>query len=115
MKILRKTDPNKVKLIQELYDLNVKEKAPIWKRVAKELEKSTKRMRTINIYKINKYCKKGETALIPGKVLSMGEPTDIPIAAFKITEAARKKVKNFMTIKELIKKNPKGNKVRILG
>ena len=73
MKRIRKTDRNKVELIKELYELSKKEEAPIWKRIAKELEKSTKRMRTVNIYKIEKHCKEGETALIPGKVLSMGE------------------------------------------
>lgn len=116
MKKIKKTDQNKVKLIEELYELSKKEKAPIWRRIAKELEKSTKRMRTVNIYKIEKYCQKGETALIPGKILSMGELTkEIPVAAFKISDAAKKKIKNFMTIKELMKKNPKGSNVRILG
>ncbi len=116
MKILRKTDQNKVKLIQELLALSEKENAPLWKRVAKELERSTKRMRSVNVYKIEKYCQKGETALIPGKVLSLGElKKEIPVAAFQFSDAAKKKIKTTMTIRELMKKNPKGKKVRLLG
>ena len=89
MKILRKTNPNKAQLIKELYELSTKEKAPIWKKAAKELEKSTKRMRNVNVYKIEKYCQKGETALIPGKVLSSGELTkDIPVAGIGFFEPA---------------------------
>ena len=73
-------------------------------------------MRRVNIYTVEKNCQKGETALIPGKLLSMGELTkDTPIAAFKISDVAKKKVKNFMTVKELMKKNPKGSKVRLFG
>ena len=91
---------------------------PLWKRIAEEIEKSTRSMPSVNISKIDFYLKEGETAIVPGKVLSVGTQTkSITVAAFKFSEAAKEKInKNgkALTIEELLKNNPKGSKVRIL-
>ena len=72
-----------------------------------------------NIYKINKTTRDGETAIVPGKVLSEGELTKkITVAAWQFSEKAKEKINKVgkaVSIKELIKKNPKGSKVRIIG
>ena len=90
----------------------------LWKRIAEEIEKSTRSMPSVNITKIDQYLREGEIAVIPGKVLSVGTQTkSITVAAFKFSEAAKEKInKNgkALTIEELLKTNPKGNKVRIL-
>ena len=110
------TNPNLSKLIQELKMLSFKEKVNIWKSIAKELEKPTRRRRSVNLSKIDRYSKDNETIIVPGKVLGSGAISKtVTIAAFQFSESAKKKLKNFMLIHELMKKNPKGKNTRIIG
>jgi large subunit ribosomal protein L18e len=84
-----KTDIQKRKLIGDLK----KTKVAIWKRIASELEKSTRRMPSVNLYKINKYVREGETAVVPGKVLATGNLNKkLTIAAFQFSDAALEKI-----------------------
>jgi len=114
-----KTNPQLISLIQELRVLSNKENVKLWKRLAKDLGKSTRSYPSINVWKINKNIRENEIALIPGKVLSKGELTKkITIAALNFSKEAREKINKkgkAITIKELIKENPKGSKVRIIG
>lgn len=106
-------------LIAELKKFSTKENVKIWKRIAKDLEKPARQRRKANIYKIGKYTKKDETVIVPGKVLSEGELTNkITIAAWQFSEKAKEKINKIgkaISIKELMKTNPKGKKVRIIG
>lgn len=107
-----KTNIQTKKLVSELR----KTKTKVWKRIADELEKPTRRMPKVNIYKINKYTREGETAVIPGKVLGIGNlDKKITIAALQFSESALEKInKNgkALSLQEAVKKNPK--KIRIL-
>lgn len=91
---------------------------PLWKRVAEELDGSTRRMASVNISKLDKVVRDGEIALVLGKVLSLGEVSKkMTVAAFQYSEAARTKISakgEALTIAELLKKNPKGKNVRIV-
>ncbi len=113
------TNPSLKNLISELRDLGKQNNAKIWTRIAEDLEKSTRQRRSVNIYKIDKYTRDGETAIVPGKVLSIGKLNKkIKVAAFQFSNQAKEKIDligKAITIKELIKENPKGNKVRIIG
>ncbi len=118
----KRTGPTNIqlqKLIIELRKLSVKQKAPIWKRVAEDLSKSTRQRRKAHLDRINKTVKKDETVLVPGKVLSQGELTNkITIAAYSFSEKAKEKINasgKAISIEELMKTNPKGKKVRIIG
>ena len=106
-------------LIRELRKLSTKNNVKLWKRIAYELERSTRNKREINLTKINKYTKENEIALVPGKVLSNGELTKkITVAAFKFSQQALEKINKkgkAISIQELMKDNPKGKKVRIIG
>jgi large subunit ribosomal protein L18e len=119
MKIQRKTNPHLVNLISDLKKASYKEKTNLWKAIAKELEKSTRKRRVVNISKIEKYVNKGETALVPGKVLSVGSLTKpLTVAALQFSETAKAKINKTgkaISIPELIKENPKGKNVRIIG
>ncbi|MBI2670562.1 50S ribosomal protein L18e [Candidatus Woesearchaeota archaeon] len=117
MKKLRgPTNPDLRKLIQNLRILSSKENVGIWKAIANELEKPTRARRSVNISKINKYARDNETIIVPGKVLGSGNVTkEVTVAAFQFSESAKNKLKNFMLINDLIKKNPKGKNVRIMG
>lgn len=111
-----KTNNTLSDLIKEIKETAHKENSNFWKRIAKELEKSTRRQREVNISRINKYTKDKETIIVPGKVLGEGDlDHNLTIAALKFTEPAKKKLKNILTIKELLKKDPKGKNIRIIG
>jgi large subunit ribosomal protein L18e len=119
MKRTGPTNQNMKKLIADLRSLGTKEKVKLWKRIAKELEKPTRNRREVNIERINRATKKDETIIVPGKVLSKGElEHNVNVAAWKFSEAAKQKISKAgkaISIQDLIKENPKGKKVRIIG
>jgi len=113
-------DPNRIELINKLKEKGRKEGAEIWKSLAMELSRPRKNRRYVNIWKLNKYSKNGETIIVPGKILGTGYMDHkIGVAAFKFTRGAKKKIEEaggrVMSIQELMKTNPKGSKVRIIG
>jgi len=115
-----KSNPSLITLISELKKHANENKAPIWKDIAIRLEKSSKNWPVVNLDKIDRYIGEKETALIPGKVLSNGELTKkVSIAAWSFSEKAEEKIKKagskHMSIEELMKHNPKGKDIRILG
>ena len=86
----------------------------------RNLEKSSKNWPEVNLNRISKYTGEKETALIPGKVLSTGELTKkVSIAAWSFSEKSQEKITKaggkHMSIEELVKNNPKGKDIRILG
>lgn len=115
-----KSNPHLVILIQDLKKTSAEQQAPIWKDVAERLEKPLRNWPEVNLARIDQYLGDNETALIPGKVLSPGELTKkASIAAWSFTEPAREKIKKAggkaLSIDELMKHNPKGKNIRILG
>ena len=103
-------------LIQEIKENASKQESGFWKRIGKELEKSRRNRREVNIERLEKHTKDKETIIVPGKVLGDGEINhDIAVAALQFSEKAKEKIKKTMTIKELLKENPKGKGVRIIG
>lgn len=92
--------------------------APLWQRIASELERPTRHMSGVNLVKLNTYLQAGEIAVVPGKVLSVGTLTKkLSVAALHFSDAARAKIAaakgEALSIEELLQRNPKGNKVRI--
>ncbi len=106
-------------LIRDVTKLGKKNKSSLWLRVAEDLSKPTRIRRSVNLYKIDKHTREGEIALIPGKVLSVGELTKkLTVAAYQFSGKAEEKINKIgkaVNIKDLIKENPKGSKVRIIG
>ena len=74
----------------------------------------------MNVSRLNRYTKKGETIVVPGKVLGAGG-IDHPfvVAAFSFSELAKSKILKAkgkcLKIADLVDKNPKGTDVRIFG
>ena len=91
----------------------------LWRRIADDLEKSTRVYPRVNLYKLDKTLREGEIAVVAGKVLSLGNLTKkTTVVAFQFSDAAREKInKNgeALSIAELLAKNPKGQKVRIVA
>lgn len=106
---------NLVNLINDLKKLSLDQKVNIWKRIAEDLERPTRNRREVNLEKLNRYTKANETVIVPGKLLGDGEiGHKLKVAAFRFSEKAREKV-NAVSIRELMKENPKGKGVRIMG
>ena len=91
----------------------------VWKKVARELEKPTRRRPAVNISKLEEYVNDGETVLVPGKVLGAGHLSKkLEVAAFSFSGSAKALIEKSgvkpLSIEELIKANPEGKNVRIL-
>ena len=122
--MVKRTGPQTLELQKLINDLKIignKNNVNLWKRVAKELEKPRRIRGKTNLYIINKYARDNEIALVPGKVLSIGELTKkITVAAYQFSDNAREKINHAgkaISIKELLEKNhnPKGKRIRIIG
>jgi len=122
--MVKRTGPQTLELQNLIDDLKIignKNKIDMWKRVAKELERPRRARRKVNLYKIDKHTRENEIALVPGKVLSIGELTKkVTVAAYQFSDTAREKINSIgkaISIKELLDKNhnPKGKRIRIIG
>ncbi|MBI4149040.1 50S ribosomal protein L18e [Candidatus Woesearchaeota archaeon] len=113
------TNEHLQQLIMELRELSREKNVLLWKRIADDLERPSRNRRSVNIYKIDQYTRDGEIALVPGKVLSVGSLTKkLTVAAFQFSQEAREKINGMgkaITIHELVRENPAGKNVRIIG
>ena len=117
---IQKSNPQLISLIHELKKTAINHDAPIWKDIALRLEKPLRNWPVVNLNRIDRYVHKNETAIIPGKVLSPGNLSKkISIAAWSFSDKSVEKIKKAggtsLTIQELMKKNPKGKDIRIVG
>ena len=120
--MVRRTGPTNImlrKLIRELRKYANMYKAPIWDYVAELLERPSRRRIVVNVSKINRYAKDGETVVVPGKVLGAGElKKRVIVAAIGFSESAMNKILSaggkVMFIGDLLKENPRGSGVRII-
>jgi large subunit ribosomal protein L18e len=118
---MKRTGPMNYQLQSLLTELEPKAvESRFWKRVVKDLKKPSRQRRMVNVYKIDKFARDGETVLVPGKVLSVGDMSKkVDVAAIHFSTEARIKIEKAngkaITIKELLAQNPDGKKVRILG
>ncbi len=90
-----------------------------WLEVASILSMSRRKRIEVNLDKLNQEVEENKTLIIPGKVLSQGEiKKKVKISALSFSEKARQKLKeakiDFNYIREEIKKNPSGEKIKIL-
>lgn len=116
----RKKNQRLMSLIQELKVSSHKNEAPIWKDIAKRLEKPSRNWAEVNINKISRFAKNDEMIIVPGKLLGLGTiAKPVVVASFKASQTAKKKLESAggssITIEEMLKKNPSGKGVRILG
>ncbi len=91
-----------------------------WLKIAEMLSAPRRRKIQVNLEKIEKETKEGDTVIVPGKVLSQGDITKkIRVAALTLSSTAEKKLKNkkceIATIKEEIKINPKAEGIKVLS
>ncbi len=119
MKPTGPTNPLLRKLIEELRTRGYNEKIPFLIKLAEELSRQRRRKVEVNVAKLQRICKEGETVVIPGKLLGYGVLTKpLNVAAWKFSKQAEEKVKaaggKVLTIEEVIAQNPRGSGVRII-
>ena len=104
---------------QELVEtiIATKKKKELFK-IAEILSSSRKNKININIEKINKEAKQGDTIVVPGKVLSQGDiDKKIKVIALSFSEKAKDKLLKskceVSNILEEIKKNPEAKGIKL--
>jgi large subunit ribosomal protein L18e len=120
MKRTGPTNPLLKDLIGELKKRSNEQSVNLWKRVALDLEKSTRQRRIVNLSKINMHTKENDVIVVPGKVLGSGALNHkLTISAYQFSEQAKDKIEKagakIVTLLELSKEKPDGKKLRIIG
>jgi len=120
MKKTGTTNENLKGLLTDLKKSSYSQEAKIWKRVASDLEKSSRQRRVVNLSRLSRFTKDKETIVVPGKVLGAGAiGHSIVIAALSFSNTAKEQIEKAngkcITINELLKQNPKGKDVKVMG
>ncbi|OEU77585.1 MAG: 50S ribosomal protein L18e [Desulfuromonadales bacterium C00003107] len=118
----KKTNPRIVGLVEELKRIAREKEAPIWRDIAKRLEKPQRHYAEVNLSKINRYSNANDMIVVPGKVLSAGAiDKQVTVAALGFSKKAHEKISEAeggagkcISIEELVKANPKGSGVKII-
>ena len=120
MKKLKATNPELLSLIQDLKKQSQETQAEVWLTLANRLSASKRNRIAVNVSRLNRYTKDGETVVVPGKVLGAGKPDHpLTVAAFAFSDVAQAKIQTAkgkcLTIRDLMKKNPSGKNVKLMG
>ena len=119
MRETKTTNPQLIELIALLHKQGREQQAPIWLDVADSLAKTRSQRVVVNLSNINRNTKKADVVVVPGKILASGALDHaITIAAFEASDSAKAKLEaskaKYITITELVEKNPKGSNVKII-
>lgn len=114
LQLKRKTSPVLVETIR----LAMKNRS--WLPLAKILSSPSGKLTAVNLKEIDKKTSVGDTVVIPGKILSLGDITKkIRLCALSISDSAREKLKKskseIISIAEEIKKNPKAEGLKVIS
>jgi large subunit ribosomal protein L18e len=120
MKKANPTNPELVNAIRFLKKSAKENDAKIWHKIAEALSRTRRKRIAVNLSRVNRYTKNGETVVVPGKVLAAGEVDHpVTVSAFAFSHMAMTKIHKAkgkcLSYAELVKKNPKGTGVRIIG
>lgn len=119
MRETQSTNPELVQLIHILKKQSREQNASIWHDVAEFLSKSRRSRISVNLSNINRHTKRSDTIVVPGKVLGTGNLNHaVTVAAFSVSDSAATKLKaaraKYLSIPELLEKNPTGANVKII-
>ena len=120
MKKLKTINPELIELIRDLKKYSRENQTDLWQCLARHLSKSKRSRIAVNLSRLNRYTKDGETVVVPGKVLGAGNAKHpLNVAAFAFSEKAQSKIHlakvNCLSIRDLMKKNPSGKNVKVMG
>jgi large subunit ribosomal protein L18e len=119
MRETKTTNPQLTALIFHLKKESRDKQAPIWLDVADHLARPRTQRVIVNLSKLSRHTKKADVVVVPGKVLGTGSIDHaVTVAAFDISDTAKAKLEavkaKYITILELLEKNPKGSNVKII-
>ena len=113
-----KTNPRLQSLIAELQTVAGESDTGVWRDIADRLAKPRRTHAEVNLGRIERYARKDETVVVPGKVLGSGVlETDVTVAAVDFSSTARTKigqVGDAVTLEEALEDNPEGSNVRVV-
>lgn len=120
MKKAKTVNPELIGLAHFLKSQGRENKAEIWSDLAERLIKPRRKRIAVNLSRLNRYTKRNDMVVVPGKVLASGEITHpIKVTAFTFSAKAREKIADArgkcLSFPDLVKKNPKGSNVKIIG
>ena len=119
MKETQTTNPELIQLITLLKRESRAKDAGIWLDIAGYLSKTRSQRTTVNLSKINRNTKRADIIVVPGKLLGSGSiDHPVTVASFGVSEKAKTKLAavkaKYVSINELIEKNPKGTNIKII-
>jgi large subunit ribosomal protein L18e len=119
MKQSKTTNPELIQLINLLKKESREKQAAIWLDLAEYLSKTRSQRISVNLSTINRNTKRADTIVVPGKILGSGSINHaLTVAAFSASEKAKTKLTaakaKYVSIPELLEKNPKGANVKII-
>jgi large subunit ribosomal protein L18e len=99
--------------------LIVLSKNPAWMKYARFLSQSTRKHSSVNLREIDKQTSMGDTVMVPGRVLSIGDMTKkVKICSFGISGQALEKLKKtksaWCSILDEIKSNPRAEGLKVI-
>jgi len=114
-----KTNPQINQLIKILKEKAYQEETPLWKDLARRLEKPTRQRAEVNISRINRHSSDDEVVLVPGKVLGSGAlDHKVQVAALDFSQQAEEKITSAggkcLYITLLMEENPQGSGIKII-
>ena len=109
-----------IRMKSDLKKASTKNNAPIWAKLAEYASKPSIARRDINLNRINQLTKENDTVIFPGKVLGTGNISHkITLCSISISNSAASKILEkdgkLINYLELIKQNPTGKGVVLLG
>jgi large subunit ribosomal protein L18e len=119
MATLKKTNPRIVRLIGDLKAASRENGAPLWRDIARRLEKPRRNYSAVNLSKINRHTEANDTVLVAGKVLAAGDiEHSVTVAALNFSSQAMAKIEGAggrcLAIESLVQEHPKGSGIKIL-
>ena len=120
MKKLKATNPELIALIRGLKKKSREKQTELWSYLAERLSASKRSRIAVNVNRLNRNTKEGDTVAIPGKVLGAGKANhSITVAAFAFSDKAQSKIQkakgNCLSIRDLMEKKPEGTNVKVIG
>jgi len=113
-----KSNPELQKTIETLRKKAYTEKSNLWLRIAEDLEKPTRQRIAVNVSRINRVAKEGETIIVPGKVLASGDlEKNVTVIAWQFSNSALKKISEkgkAIPLKKALQEKIEG-KIRIIA
>ncbi len=116
----RKTHPRILRMLDELRKASRENNVRIWRDIAERLERPRRSYAEVNLSRINRYAREGETIVVAGKVLGAGKlDKRVYVAALGFSRKAYQRITALggrcMSIDDLLRENPKGSGVRIMA